>query len=163
MIPPFLPQGLGVNTDANAYVETLQTIVVKPPWIDSVANKIWPHLIKLSKLRIGWMDRNFHHHVTSNLCPPHDYSPDLNPLDYYVDGFSTGGLAYPDDTGKKAKGCRAHAFPWSKLPQVITNSSVKLTIMQMNLDSLDKTGICPAVDLSPVSNSAGGINKNTWL
>ncbi|KAM3173558.1 hypothetical protein ACTXT7_012275 [Hymenolepis weldensis] len=30
--------GLRVNEDVNAYVEILQTIVVKPPWIDSVAN-----------------------------------------------------------------------------------------------------------------------------
>ncbi|KAM3171270.1 hypothetical protein ACTXT7_016956 [Hymenolepis weldensis] len=42
--PPFLSRGPRVNADAvanadaDAYVETLQTIVVKPPWIDSVAN-----------------------------------------------------------------------------------------------------------------------------
>ncbi|KAM3172303.1 hypothetical protein ACTXT7_014816, partial [Hymenolepis weldensis] len=56
-----------------------------PPWIDSVANggrpppllrpspplppptssnKIRLHLIRLSKLRIGWMAENLHHHVT---------------------------------------------------------------------------------------------------
>ncbi|KAM3186550.1 hypothetical protein ACTXT7_004121 [Hymenolepis weldensis] len=31
-------KGLRVNANADAYVETLQTIVVKLPWIDSVAN-----------------------------------------------------------------------------------------------------------------------------
>ncbi|KAM3179735.1 hypothetical protein ACTXT7_000018 [Hymenolepis weldensis] len=30
--------GLRVNTDADAYVETLQTIVVKPLWVDGVVN-----------------------------------------------------------------------------------------------------------------------------
>ncbi|KAM3176057.1 hypothetical protein ACTXT7_007287 [Hymenolepis weldensis] len=38
MTPQFFPQGLTVNTHADVYVETLQTITVKPPWIDSVAN-----------------------------------------------------------------------------------------------------------------------------
>ncbi|KAM3186045.1 hypothetical protein ACTXT7_005183 [Hymenolepis weldensis] len=33
--PPCFPQGFRVNADADAYVETLQTILVKPPWIDS--------------------------------------------------------------------------------------------------------------------------------
>ncbi|KAM3170943.1 hypothetical protein ACTXT7_017601 [Hymenolepis weldensis] len=39
-IPPQLvpPQGLRVNADVEAYVETLQATVVKPPWIDSVVN-----------------------------------------------------------------------------------------------------------------------------
>ncbi|KAM3180635.1 hypothetical protein ACTXT7_015907 [Hymenolepis weldensis] len=32
------PQGLRVNGDVDTYVETLQTIVVKPPWIESAAN-----------------------------------------------------------------------------------------------------------------------------
>ncbi|KAM3185613.1 hypothetical protein ACTXT7_006024 [Hymenolepis weldensis] len=34
------PQGLRVNADADAdaYVETPQFIIAKPPWIDSVAN-----------------------------------------------------------------------------------------------------------------------------
>ncbi|KAM3178310.1 hypothetical protein ACTXT7_002849 [Hymenolepis weldensis] len=60
---PIFLQGLRVNTDADAYVGTLQAIV-KSPWIDSVANedpfhlpisiKIWLHPIKLSKPRIGW-------------------------------------------------------------------------------------------------------------
>ncbi|KAM3175288.1 hypothetical protein ACTXT7_008820 [Hymenolepis weldensis] len=35
---PIFPQDFRINTDADAYVETLQTIVVKPPWIDSAAN-----------------------------------------------------------------------------------------------------------------------------
>ncbi|VUZ57425.1 unnamed protein product [Hymenolepis diminuta] len=30
--------GLRVNTDSDAYVETVQTVYVKPSWIDSVAN-----------------------------------------------------------------------------------------------------------------------------
>ncbi|KAM3173118.1 hypothetical protein ACTXT7_013116 [Hymenolepis weldensis] len=42
MTPQFLPQGLrvdaGADADGDACVETLQTIVVKPPWIDCVAN-----------------------------------------------------------------------------------------------------------------------------
>ncbi|KAM3176084.1 hypothetical protein ACTXT7_007205 [Hymenolepis weldensis] len=40
MTPQFFPQGLGVNADADVggYVETLQTIVVKLPWIDNVAS-----------------------------------------------------------------------------------------------------------------------------
>ncbi|KAM3171007.1 hypothetical protein ACTXT7_017471 [Hymenolepis weldensis] len=40
MAPPFFPRGLRINTDADAdaYVGTLQTIAVKPPWIESVAN-----------------------------------------------------------------------------------------------------------------------------
>ncbi|KAM3173828.1 hypothetical protein ACTXT7_011794 [Hymenolepis weldensis] len=36
MTPQLFLQGLSVNADA--YVETLQTIVVKLPWIDNVAN-----------------------------------------------------------------------------------------------------------------------------
>ncbi|VDL64595.1 unnamed protein product [Hymenolepis diminuta] len=32
------PQDLKDNIDVNAYVETHQIIVVKPPWIDGVAN-----------------------------------------------------------------------------------------------------------------------------
>ncbi|KAM3180955.1 hypothetical protein ACTXT7_015296 [Hymenolepis weldensis] len=38
IMTPIFPQGLGVNADEDAYVATLQTIIVKPPWIDSVAN-----------------------------------------------------------------------------------------------------------------------------
>ncbi|KAM3175390.1 hypothetical protein ACTXT7_008630 [Hymenolepis weldensis] len=38
MTPQLFPQSLRVNVDADACVETLQTIVVKPPWTDSVAN-----------------------------------------------------------------------------------------------------------------------------
>ncbi|KAM3170916.1 hypothetical protein ACTXT7_017650 [Hymenolepis weldensis] len=37
MTPPFFPQELRVNPDADAYVETLQ-IIVKPPWMNNVAN-----------------------------------------------------------------------------------------------------------------------------
>ncbi|KAM3182254.1 hypothetical protein ACTXT7_012772 [Hymenolepis weldensis] len=37
MTPQFFPQSLRVSANADAHVETLQTIV-KPPWIDSVAN-----------------------------------------------------------------------------------------------------------------------------
>ncbi|KAM3183956.1 hypothetical protein ACTXT7_009325 [Hymenolepis weldensis] len=35
--------GLGVNADTDAYVETLRTIVVNPPWIDSVASEGRPY------------------------------------------------------------------------------------------------------------------------
>ncbi|KAM3185089.1 hypothetical protein ACTXT7_007091 [Hymenolepis weldensis] len=91
--PHFFPQGLKVSADADAYLETLQTIVVKPPWIDSVANggrppmsssKICLHPIKLTKPRIGWMAENFHYHVTTNFLQPPNYSLNLNPLDYCV-------------------------------------------------------------------------------
>ncbi|KAM3184332.1 hypothetical protein ACTXT7_008548 [Hymenolepis weldensis] len=37
MTPPLFPQGPRVNAVADAYVKTLQ-IIVKLPWIDSVAN-----------------------------------------------------------------------------------------------------------------------------
>ncbi|KAM3185112.1 hypothetical protein ACTXT7_007031 [Hymenolepis weldensis] len=98
MTPHFFQQGLRVNAYADPHVETLQTIVVKSPWIYSVANggglvssnKIQLHPIKLSKPRIGSMVKNFPHNVTSNLCPPHN-SPDLNSLDYYVWGWAERG------------------------------------------------------------------------
>ncbi|KAM3178509.1 hypothetical protein ACTXT7_002389 [Hymenolepis weldensis] len=75
MAPPFFPQGLKVNADADDYAETLQTIVAKPPWIDSVANGGRPCVFqqdsppchKALKPRIGWMVENFQHHVTPNL------------------------------------------------------------------------------------------------
>ncbi|KAM3185466.1 hypothetical protein ACTXT7_006273 [Hymenolepis weldensis] len=38
MTSPLFPQGLRVNADTDAHVETLPIIVVKPPWIDSVDN-----------------------------------------------------------------------------------------------------------------------------
>ncbi|KAM3181028.1 hypothetical protein ACTXT7_015151 [Hymenolepis weldensis] len=38
MSPPFFPHGLRVNASADAYMETLQTVVAKPSWRDSVAN-----------------------------------------------------------------------------------------------------------------------------
>ncbi|KAM3179770.1 hypothetical protein ACTXT7_017639 [Hymenolepis weldensis] len=69
--PPLFPQDHRVDADADAdadaYVETVQTVIVKPPWMDSVAiggrdpmpsNKIRLHAIKLSKLRIGWIGEN---------------------------------------------------------------------------------------------------------
>ncbi|KAM3181892.1 hypothetical protein ACTXT7_013461 [Hymenolepis weldensis] len=34
----FFPQDISVHADADAYLVTIQTIAVKPPWIDSVAN-----------------------------------------------------------------------------------------------------------------------------
>ncbi|KAM3170938.1 hypothetical protein ACTXT7_017609 [Hymenolepis weldensis] len=59
----FLPTSLRVNADAEVYVETLQTIVVKPPWIDSVANGgrpyIFQHASALSHKALNtqdWMD-----------------------------------------------------------------------------------------------------------
>ncbi|KAM3186988.1 hypothetical protein ACTXT7_003223 [Hymenolepis weldensis] len=39
MTPQFFPQGLRVNADVDAYVETLQTVVVRPPWVDSMPNR----------------------------------------------------------------------------------------------------------------------------
>ncbi|KAM3170953.1 hypothetical protein ACTXT7_017581 [Hymenolepis weldensis] len=78
-----------VDADRDAYMGTLQTIGVKPPWIDSVgnggrpsmfSNKIRLHPMQLSKPRIRWMGESFHHRVTPNfLCLPNN-SPDLNPL-----------------------------------------------------------------------------------
>ncbi|KAM3171004.1 hypothetical protein ACTXT7_017476 [Hymenolepis weldensis] len=44
--PPFLSQGLRVNADAGAYVETLLTAVVKPPWINSIANGGRSHIFQ---------------------------------------------------------------------------------------------------------------------
>ncbi|KAM3180421.1 hypothetical protein ACTXT7_016316 [Hymenolepis weldensis] len=38
MTPGLFPQGLRVDANADAYVETLQTTVVKSSWIDSLAN-----------------------------------------------------------------------------------------------------------------------------
>ncbi|KAM3172040.1 hypothetical protein ACTXT7_015362 [Hymenolepis weldensis] len=50
MTPQFFPQSLRVNadadTDADAYVETLQTIAVKLPWIDSVTNGVRPYVFQ---------------------------------------------------------------------------------------------------------------------
>ncbi|KAM3177740.1 hypothetical protein ACTXT7_003953 [Hymenolepis weldensis] len=46
---------LRVNADADAYVEILQTIVVKPPWIESVANGGRPPPHKAFKTH-DWMD-----------------------------------------------------------------------------------------------------------
>ncbi|KAM3181731.1 hypothetical protein ACTXT7_013783, partial [Hymenolepis weldensis] len=37
------PQGLRVDADGDACIETLQTIVVKPSWIDSLANRERPY------------------------------------------------------------------------------------------------------------------------
>ncbi|KAM3179802.1 hypothetical protein ACTXT7_017565 [Hymenolepis weldensis] len=61
MTPQYFPKDLRANADVDAYVETLQIVVVKPPWIDSVANEGRPYVfqqdsapsIKLSMLRIG--------------------------------------------------------------------------------------------------------------
>ncbi|KAM3185258.1 hypothetical protein ACTXT7_006724 [Hymenolepis weldensis] len=43
----FLCEGLRVNADAgaDAYVKTLQTVVVKALWIDNVANGGRPHYV----------------------------------------------------------------------------------------------------------------------
>ncbi|KAM3184540.1 hypothetical protein ACTXT7_008151 [Hymenolepis weldensis] len=77
---PVMVFGVALRANADAYVETLQTIVAKPPWIDNVANgrsmssvKIQLPLIKLSKLRI-------HHQITPTFWYPN--SPDINPLSY---------------------------------------------------------------------------------
>ncbi|KAM3187090.1 hypothetical protein ACTXT7_003000 [Hymenolepis weldensis] len=74
MTPQFPPQGLRVNADADAHVETLQTTVVKPPLIDSVANGGKPYVFqqdsppshKAPKIQ-GWMAENF------NIMPHHTY------------------------------------------------------------------------------------------
>ncbi|KAM3179540.1 hypothetical protein ACTXT7_000429 [Hymenolepis weldensis] len=42
----FFGESLRVNADADACEETLQTIVVKPPWIDSVANGGGPYIFQ---------------------------------------------------------------------------------------------------------------------
>jgi inhibitor of nuclear factor kappa-B kinase subunit alpha len=75
-----------LRVNADAYVETLQTIV--KPWIDSVANgrayvfqQDSASAHKALKTQ-DWMAENFHDHFTPNLWPPN--SPDLNLLDYYV-------------------------------------------------------------------------------
>ncbi|KAM3174537.1 hypothetical protein ACTXT7_010324 [Hymenolepis weldensis] len=72
-------EGLRVNADADAYVETPQTIATKPLWIDSVANGGGPSLETQD-----WMDgREFSssRHTKLLMLPP-DYSPDLDSLDY---------------------------------------------------------------------------------
>ncbi|KAM3185683.1 hypothetical protein ACTXT7_005853 [Hymenolepis weldensis] len=58
----FFHGDLRVNANTDAYVETLQTIVIKPPWIDGVANGR-PHVFQqdsapsLKALKIqDWMD-----------------------------------------------------------------------------------------------------------
>ncbi|KAM3186945.1 hypothetical protein ACTXT7_003286 [Hymenolepis weldensis] len=93
--PHLLPQGLRVNADADVHVETLQTIVVKPLWIDSIVSE-WFFVFqgdltsshKALKTQ-DWMVENLHLHVTPNLCPPPNSpnppnSQDLDPLDYYA-------------------------------------------------------------------------------
>ncbi|VUZ43504.1 unnamed protein product [Hymenolepis diminuta] len=83
MTLPFCPHGLRANeeadadADAGAYVETLQIIVDKPSWIDSIANggrayvfqqdSALSHEVLKSQ---DWTADNFHHHVTShqNYC-----------------------------------------------------------------------------------------------
>ncbi|KAM3173945.1 hypothetical protein ACTXT7_011529 [Hymenolepis weldensis] len=69
--PPLLPQGLRVSGDANAYVGTLQTIVVKSPWIDNVANGGRPHVFQQGSATFhkplkthDWMAEIFQHHRT---------------------------------------------------------------------------------------------------
>ncbi|KAM3186664.1 hypothetical protein ACTXT7_003870 [Hymenolepis weldensis] len=76
MTPPFFPLDLRANAGADAYVETLQTIV-KPPWIDRVANGGRPYVFqqdsaplqfnKLSKSRIGWLGIFIMSHQTYDL------------------------------------------------------------------------------------------------
>ncbi|KAM3185676.1 hypothetical protein ACTXT7_005898 [Hymenolepis weldensis] len=75
---------VGGNADADAYVDTSQTIVVKLPWIDSKANgrllyvcqknSAPPHKVLKTQ---DWMAETFHHHITPNLWPTHN-SPDPN-------------------------------------------------------------------------------------
>ncbi|KAM3186058.1 hypothetical protein ACTXT7_005155 [Hymenolepis weldensis] len=71
MTPQFFPQGLRVNEDAgaDAYLENLQTIVVKRPWIDSVVNGGRPYVSQPDSASSHkalktqeWMSENFHHH-----------------------------------------------------------------------------------------------------
>ncbi|KAM3184515.1 hypothetical protein ACTXT7_008217 [Hymenolepis weldensis] len=42
----FFGDGLRVNADADAYVETLQTVAVKSPRIDSAANRGRPYVFQ---------------------------------------------------------------------------------------------------------------------
>jgi DDE superfamily endonuclease len=87
MPPYFFPQGLRVNADA--YIETLDTIV--KPWIDTVAQGR-PYVFQqdsapahtASKTQ-EWLAENFHDFITPNIWPPS--SPDLNPLDYFFWGI----------------------------------------------------------------------------
>ncbi|KAM3179800.1 hypothetical protein ACTXT7_017572 [Hymenolepis weldensis] len=69
-------QQINANADADVCVETLQTIVVKSPWIDySVANEGRPSYVfqqdtvlshKALKTQ-DWMAESCHLHVTPNL------------------------------------------------------------------------------------------------
>ncbi|KAM3176011.1 hypothetical protein ACTXT7_007341 [Hymenolepis weldensis] len=70
--PSFFFDGLRVNADADAYVVTLQAIVVKPLWIDSVANGARPYVFlqdsapSHNALKIqDWMAENFILRVSS--------------------------------------------------------------------------------------------------
>ncbi|KAM3184374.1 hypothetical protein ACTXT7_008475 [Hymenolepis weldensis] len=63
MTTPFLPQGLRVNADAGAYVETLQTTAVGLYWIDSAVNEGRPCVYRKDSVRAhkapktqDWMD-----------------------------------------------------------------------------------------------------------
>ncbi|VDL57218.1 unnamed protein product [Hymenolepis diminuta] len=87
MTSPFFHRAL-VNADADTYVETLQTMVVKPPWIDGVANGGRPCILQqdfalfhIALTIHDWMAENFHHHVIPNLRPP--ASPDPNSFNYF--------------------------------------------------------------------------------
>ncbi|KAM3170965.1 hypothetical protein ACTXT7_017556, partial [Hymenolepis weldensis] len=90
----------GVVSNADAYVETLQTIVVKPPYMDNVANGGESYVFQqdsapslLTLKTHDWMDsREFSSscHTTPNLWPPPNYSSDLSPLDSIECGAGLG-------------------------------------------------------------------------
>ncbi|KAM3179801.1 hypothetical protein ACTXT7_017569, partial [Hymenolepis weldensis] len=75
-----------LNADADAYVETLQTIVVKAALDRQRSQCKTPFPLPPPPPFQDWMAENFHHHVAPYLWPPPNYSPDLNPFHYYVWG-----------------------------------------------------------------------------
>ncbi|VUZ55892.1 unnamed protein product, partial [Hymenolepis diminuta] len=61
------------ESDADVYVETLQAIIVKTPWIDRVANGGRPYVFQQDSAPShkalkseDWMGENFYHHATPN-------------------------------------------------------------------------------------------------
>ncbi|KAM3174540.1 hypothetical protein ACTXT7_010327 [Hymenolepis weldensis] len=108
-------EGLRVNADADAYVETPQTIATKPLWIDSVDNGERSYLFqhgstpshKALKPRTGWMAENFHHHVTPNfLCcllqPEEDYV-EIELIDFSKTSTGVGAFLIPGPNGIGAR------------------------------------------------------------
>jgi DDE superfamily endonuclease len=80
----FFQEGPRVNSAA--YIEVSDTVV--KPWIDRVRNGMTYIFQQESapsheaQNTQEWLADHFYDHITPNLWP--SYSPDLNPLDYYV-------------------------------------------------------------------------------